>query len=166
MYISGLGATAGGFDYTAAARAVASALPSFGPERYALVLLGPSGARGKGFVYSRADAQTQYTAIEPKIGVGSLAYVGLLTNKGFVMDEKLDPIAGQRPIDPYNTPLPPPPAPTPPPVAVTTPAQVEAVLPQPKASADARRAGSMMTWLLLGVGAIGLAFYAKQRRVA
>lgn len=165
MYISGLGATAGGFDYTAAARAVASTLLPYGPEMYAVVRMGPEGYLAKGFVFRRELAFSGFAELEKKVGVGAFAYVAILSNKAVVMDEKLDPTVGQRPIDPYATPLPLP-TPSTPPVAVTTPAQVEAVLPPPTTTFAARRAGSMMTWLLLGVGAVGLAFYAKQRRVA
>ena len=107
-----LGASAGGFDYTAAGRGVVASGPHFGPEKYALVTMGLSGAPAKSTVLPRDSAFSVYESLEGKVGIGNLAYLAVFTSNGFAMAEKVsppqppapaaDPLVGQSPINPYG----------------------------------------------------------------
>jgi len=108
VYLSGLGLSDGGFDFSKHARAVAA--DALAGKKLAkdtegvVVLVAPDGSH-KSFVRPFSDGWAIYDSAEPKVGQGSLKYLALVSYDGIVTAEKMgkQPVttAGQYPIDPY-----------------------------------------------------------------
>lgn len=166
MYLSGLGATAGGVDYTELARDAMAALPAFDNTQLAITTVGAGGAPAKALSGPRAQIWDAYNKTYEQVGTRGIAYIGVFTSTGQAVMERFDATVGQQPIDPYATPLPLPPVAAP--TATATIAKPGAL---PKVTTTFARAGAALSTgkvvaVAAAAAALGLGYYAytKMRR--
>jgi len=152
MYFSDLGLSAGGFDYTAAAKKIFKSLPKVSSLKYTVIALSPNAAVKDRKVLAHMDAIAMFEDSGRKVQSGELAYVGLFASNGTVLDEKVDPEPGSHPIDPYSRP--------------GTGPKIDSgpTKPDPdvKPTFVAARKASVLPWLVLAVGAVGLVVYSRK----
>jgi len=146
MYFSDLGLSAGGFDYTAAAKKIFKSLPKVSSLKYTVIALSPNAAVKDRKVLAHMDAIALFESIGAKVMNGDMAYVGLFASNGTVLDEKVDPDPGNHPIDPYSQPG-------------SGPSKDG---PDVKPTFVAARKASVLPWLVLAVGAVGLVVYSRK----
>jgi len=153
MYFSDLGLSAGGFDYTASAKSIFKSLPKVSSLKYTVIALSPNAAVKDRKVLAHMDAIALFESIGAKVMNGDMAYVGLFASNGTVLDEKVDPDPGNHPIDPYSQPG------SGPSKAGSGPSKAG---PDVKPTFVAARKASMLPWLVLAVGAVGLVVYSRK----
>lgn len=161
MYLAGLGAAAGGVDYTAIARDAMAALPAFDVTQLAITTVGAGGAPAKALSAPRAQIWDAYNKTYEQVGTRGIAYIGVFTHTGQAVMERFDATVGQKPIDPYAT-LPTPPVPAP---AATATIDKPGALPRVTASfAGGSSRGPLVALAIAAAAAAGYVGYMQLRR--